>query len=180
MSSDDTLDLSQVDPPVWRVMVKQTVYGPYTLGQMRSFILEGRLSINSSTADGDGGAFMPAGEQPGLTRVFRQHLNPKQPETEAAPANHVVILRETGDSRRAIISALNEIGRFAEIMPGIYLLNTATRTAKLREHLSRVAAPDDRILIVNTDSGRLAWLGLPAKTNAHIRAVWKQKDQGQD
>jgi len=60
-------------------------------------------------------------------------------------------------------------------MPGVYLINTTIRTAKLRERLGSVADDADRILIVNADTGRLAWLGLGAETDVHIRSVWKPK-----
>ena len=171
----DTLDLAEIDPAIWRVMVKDAVYGPYTLGQMRSFVLEGRLSINSKTAGGDGGAFIKAGEQPGLTAIFREHFATQKTEAETRPTNHVIIARTPGDSRNRMISVLNELGSFAEVMPGVYLINTTIRTAKLRERLGSVADDADRVLIVNADTGRLAWLGLGPEIDVHIRSVWKPK-----
>ena len=175
MANNDPLDLSKIDPPIWRVMVKNVVYGPYTLGQIRSFILEDRLAVHSALAEGDGGAFMPAGEHPGLSPVFREHFATQKAEAETIPTNHVVITKTAGDSRNRMLSVLNEIGRFAEVMPGVFLINTTIRTAKLRERLGSVADDADRILIVNADKGRLAWLGLGADTDAHIRAVWQKK-----
>ena len=36
--ADTALELGEVDPPKWRVLVHGTTYGPYTLGQMQSFV----------------------------------------------------------------------------------------------------------------------------------------------
>ena len=55
MASIDPLDLSSIDPPIWRIMVSDVVYGPYTLGQMRAFVDEGRLLASSRVARGEGG-----------------------------------------------------------------------------------------------------------------------------
>ena len=52
MVQKDALDLSAIDPPVWHIKVGDIVYGPYTLGQMRSFAAEDRLRANSSVARG--------------------------------------------------------------------------------------------------------------------------------
>jgi len=70
MAQDDTLDLGRIDPPIWRILVADVVYGPYTMGQMQSFLRESRLSPQSIVAMGDGGAFKPASEQAGLASCF--------------------------------------------------------------------------------------------------------------
>jgi hypothetical protein len=171
MSREDTLDLAQVDPPVWRIMVGDVAYGPYTLGQMRSFLGEERLNIHSRVADGDGGAFMPAGEQPGLQSIFREHLTP-QVNAEAEATNQVVIVRHVEGSRSAMIGVLNELGTFGEVMPGVYLINTTATTKALRDSLTAVSEDGDRILVVNAANGRLGWQGLGPEADTHIRAIW--------
>lgn len=174
MSDEEALDLAQVDPPVWRIMVGDVAYGPYTLGQMRSFLGEERLNIHSRVADGDGGAFMPAGEQPGLQSIFREHLTPKV-DAVAEATNQVVIVRHAGDSRSAMIGVLNELGTFGEVMPGVYLINTTATTKDLRDSLTAVSEDGDRILVVNAANGRLGWQGLGPEADTHIRAIWDRK-----
>ena len=58
--SEEALNLSEIYPPVWRVLVKGSVYGPYTLGQMQTFISDRRIGPGTQIAEGDGGAFLPA------------------------------------------------------------------------------------------------------------------------
>lgn len=180
MSKQDILDLAQVDPSVWRVMVKDTVYGPYTLGQMRSFALEGRLTPSSRTAEGDGGAFIPASEQAALRPLFQLRAARKVADKPASPANHIVVLKSLGDSRNRVIGVLNTIGKFVEIMPETFLLHTATRTPKIRELINEVIDEKDRVVIVNADSGRLGWIGLGPELDSHIRAVWRKPDTKPD
>ncbi|MBR9834332.1 MAG: hypothetical protein GYB42_03905 [Alphaproteobacteria bacterium] len=176
MSKQDILDLSQVDPSIWRVMVKDTVYGPYTLGQMRSFALEGRLTPHSRTAEGDGGAFIPASEQAALRPLFLQRPAEKTADAPARPANHIIVLKSLGDSRHRVIRVLNTIGRFVEIMPETFLVHTPTRTPKIRELINEVLDEKDRVVIVNASNGRLGWIGLGPELDSHIRAVWKRPD----
>ncbi len=176
MSSSDPLDLSRVDPPIWRIMVKDVAYGPYTLGQMRSFVQEGRLNLKSRVAEGDGGAVIPAADQPRLATIFREQMAAERAEAETRPTNHLIVARAVGDSRHRMISVLNELGSFAELMPGTFLLNTTMRTATLRDRLGSVSDDGDKLVIVNADTGRLAWLGLGPEADTHIRSIWKPKD----
>lgn len=171
MSDEDALDLSEIDPPVWRVMVGDVAYGPYTLGQMRSFVGEQRLNRVSLVAEGDGGAFMAASEQPGLASVF-DNAAAVEAASEAETMRQVVIVRHVEGSRAAMLDVLNELGTFGEVMPGVYLIQTTETTAQLRAQLAAVADDGDRILVVNASNGRLGWQGLSDDAGAHIRAIW--------
>ncbi|GAB5458413.1 MAG: hypothetical protein Hens3KO_14430 [Henriciella sp.] len=175
MSANDPLDLSVIDPSIWRVLIEEDVYGPYTFGQMRSFVLEGRIKASSKVACGDGAAFTLAGNNDRLSSLFPGQQD--EPDVSDAPArqNHVIISQVEYEIRQRVIAVLNELGEFTEIMPGVYLLNTAHRTAKIHECLNAVTCENDRILIVNASDDRLAWIGLRDDIGAHIRNVWKSK-----
>ena len=117
MSTENALDLSSIDPPIWRIMVDKAVYGPYTLGQMKAFAQEGRLTDTSKVASGDGGAFISAFEHAELRSLILGYDRTTQNDLAPDPANYFVTLQTDGDGRRAVISVLNESGRFAEMMP---------------------------------------------------------------
>lgn len=174
MSTENALDLSSIDPPIWRIMVDKAVYGPYTLGQMQTFAEEGRLSDTSRVASGDGGAFLPAFEHEELRSLVSGHNENASPDTAPEPANYLITLQTDGDGRRAAISVLNEVGRFAELMPGSFILHTDTTVIDLREKMSAVLAERGRFIIVNADTGQLAWMGLTDDANAHAKLVWKR------
>ncbi len=174
MASDSPLDLARIDPPIWRIMVSDVVYGPYTLGQMRSFVSENRLSLQSQVAMGDGGIFKPASAHPGLAKIFRDKQAPANEAVQLQPANHVIVHKGSPLSRKAILDTLNSFGLFVEVMDGVFLINTDTKTTDLRESLLAECDAEDRILIVNADDSRLAWHGVGDEISAHIHSVWKQ------
>lgn len=95
MSLDDALNLSEIDPAHWRVLVKGEVYGPYTLGQMQRFIKEQRIGPGTQAADGNGGAFLPAQKHTSLAAAFRAEMEASS--TDDVPAyNYLIIAKLTG------------------------------------------------------------------------------------
>jgi hypothetical protein len=174
MALNDALDLSQIDPPIWRIAVAGVVYGPYTFGQMKSFAEEDRIRSHSSVANGDGGAFYLASEHPELSPLFADDTPTRTPEDAPEAANYLITIRTDGDGRRAMIALLNQMGRFAELMPGTFVLNAPVSALDLRNQLATVLAERGKFVIVNADSGQLAWMGLGADIDQHARTVWKR------
>ena len=176
MPDRNPLDLSAIDPPIWRIMVEDAVYGPYTLGQMKAFSEEGRLSDISMVATEDGSAFKPAFQYPELRSFIPGLTEHETPEPEIDPANYLITVQADGEGRRAVISVLNECGRFAELMPGSFILHAPDRLVEIREKLSTVLAERGRFIIVNASTGQLAWMGLRDDAGAHAKIVWKRDD----
>jgi len=168
MSANTPLDLSEIDPPVWRVMVAGVAYGPYTLGQMRAFITEGRVGAATMIAEADGAAFEPASEKVQLATSFRDAV---RTDIDEHASNYVVIARmNSGDI--AINNALNELGKFGEAMPGVFLLRSSAKLARIRDRLMSLSGATDRIMIIDASNDRLAWLNLGPEADIHMRAVW--------
>ncbi|WP_018147950.1 DUF4339 domain-containing protein [Henriciella marina] len=173
MSSDTALDLSEIDPPEWRVLVNDNVYGPYTLGQMQGFIRERRIGAGTQVAEGDGGAFIPAQEHQPLVQSLKASLRPSvDAEAAGEPSNYLIIAKLTGTGEMQLISAINRLGKFAEIMPGVWALRSTVKQAKLRDRLKQTVTSSDQVMIANASSGRLAWLNLGPEADVHIRRVW--------
>lgn len=173
MVDNDTLDLSKIDPPIWRIMVNDAVYGPFTIGQMRSFAAENRLVRTSLVAMGDGGAFVPATDHAGLLKVFEGKPNDPVAPAPPEPANHVLIYRAEEDIPDALIDALNAHGTFVEVLAGVFLIHSETSTTTLRDELVEASGNADKLILVNANDSRLAWHGLDQTVSAHIHAVWK-------
>lgn len=174
MAGDSALDLSAIDPPVWRIMVEDVVYGPYTLGQMRSYLAEERLGPGTLVADGDGGAFVPAREQDGLRALFDESKAQATTEAVTTPCNYLITLRCSSDERADMIQVLNQAGRFSELMVGTFILNTTLKVAELRTQLEQAAMGQVKFVIVNADSGQLAWSGLGTDADQHARQIWQR------
>lgn len=174
MPDKNALDLSTIDPPVWRVMVNESVYGPYTLGQMQTFCEEGRLLDTSRVAFDDGGAFVPAFQHAQLRALLHVDEAPTEPAEEAVASNYLIAVQTGADGRDAMISVLNEAGRFSELMPGSFILDTTLSVVELRSQLSTVLAERGRCVIVNANTGQLAWMGLGPDADAHAKMIWKR------
>ena len=174
MSDENALDLSSIDPPIWRVIVEEVVYGPYTLGQMKTFVEEGRLRESSKVAQGDGGAFSLAYQHADLRALFVAEDAGATPEDTPQASNYMVTLQTDGDGRRAAISLFNEIGRFAELMPGCFIVDTTHTIVELRAQLSTLLAERGRCVIVNARTGQLGWMGLRPDADAHAKLIWKR------
>jgi hypothetical protein len=176
MPDKTALDLSAIDPPIWRVMVNDSVYGPYTLGQMQAFCEEGRLRDTSKVAHGDGGAFVPAFQHETLRRLLQPEVTRSEPTADAVQSNYLITLQTDEDGRTAAISVLNEAGQFSELMPGNFILETALTVIELRTQLSTVLAERGRCIIVNARTGQLAWMGLGPDADAHAKLIWTRGD----
>lgn len=173
MSSEQALDLSEMDPAEWRVLVNEVVYGPYTLGQMVGFIAEKRVGPGTQVAEGDGGAFLPAQQHHPLKAHLKEALRPSgQQEAVEDVSNYLIIAKLTGTGEIQLVSVLNRLGKFAEIMPGVWALRSSVKQARLRDQLNQTVTSADQVMIANASTGRLAWLNLGPEADVHIRRVW--------
>ncbi|MEM5518391.1 hypothetical protein WNY37_15655 [Henriciella sp. AS95] len=168
------LDLAEIDPPQWRVLVNGSVYGPYTLGQMQGFIRERRILEQTRVACGDGGAFTSASDHEGLSGLFGALKSPAE-DAGAEPANYLVIARLAATGEMQLISALNRLGKFAEVMPGVWALRSTARQARIRDRIHATIGSTDQVMIANATTGRLAWLNLGPEADIHIKTVWDAK-----
>ncbi|MEL6413549.1 MAG: hypothetical protein AAFQ15_01255 [Pseudomonadota bacterium] len=174
MADKNALDLSSIDPPIWRIMVEGAVYGPYTFGQLQSFAAEGRLNEASKVANGDGGAFLVARSHSELASLFQAQPTMSAPNELEEASNYFLTLQTDGDGRRAVIMFLNEVGTFSELMPGSFILTSTQTIVELRAQLSTVLAERGRCVIVNARTGQLAWMGLKPDADAHAKLIWKR------
>lgn len=172
MSDESTLDLEEVDPKTWRVQVSGTVYGPYTRGQMASFISEGRLTCTSLATDSADGTFQALGRLEAFASAFDRAEEDERAGEEGVASNFLIVAQIQGGVHDQLARALADFGRVAELMPGVFLLRSAARLGQIRTRLAAVAESIDRLVIVDAGANRLAWLGLGPGMDAAIRRVW--------
>ena len=173
------LDLSEVDPPIWRVLIQNTAYGPYTLGQMAAFIAEGRVGLHTKVAKGDGAAFVDAETVSSLQPALREKMSSQDsaaPEDDGEPHNYLVITRLSAGGNDTLMHTLNNLGSFGEAMPGVYVLRSASRLAKIQSMLRKLTGARDKVLIVDASTNRLGWFNLGPEADVHLRSIWEKPD----
>lgn len=170
MAASKPLDLKDVDPPIWRIILADKVYGPFTIGQLRRFIQEGRVNARSKIAEGDGGRIQTAGEFPQLASAFAERLERARPRK----LNNFVVITHLDHITERFTEALNLLGTFGEAMPGVYLLRSDLRLAEIQSRLSEALMNDDKVMIVDASNERIGWLGLGFDVSDHLRAIWKK------
>ena len=170
MAVEHPLDLNKVDPAIWHTLVGGVSYGPYTLGQIRSFILDGRVTARTCLAEGDGGRFAPAAGFPQFAETFAERANTEN----SAPLSNYVIVSQIRSNDRSLTDALNGLGKFGEAMPGVFILRSPVKLARLRDQLRALSGATDQIIIVDATHDRLAWLGLGPEADIHMKAIWSK------
>lgn len=171
MASEGALQLGEIDPPRWRVLVHGSEYGPYTLGQMQAFVRERRIGPGSLVSGREEEDFSAASEHDALRAMF-ETSGRAESEDANEPSNYLVIARLSGTGVMQFIGALNRLGKFAEVMPGVWTLRSKARQARVRERLQATVGPGEQVMIANATTGRLAWLNLGPEADVHIRRVW--------
>lgn len=171
MADDGALKLGDIDPPRWRVLVNGTTYGPYTLGQMQGFVRERRIGPGTLVSGRQDSDFTAASEHDAMRSMFETGQGGESEDVQA-PSNYLIVARLTGTGVMQFIGALNRLGKFAEVMPGVWTLRTKARQSRVRDRLQATIASGEQVMIANATTGRLAWLNLGPEADVHIRRVW--------
>ncbi len=177
------IDLAVIDPPIWHVLADDTVYGPYTFGQMRGFIKEGRIARDTQVAPREGGPFKRAGEIGKLIPVFDPLATPCEddgkgdaPVTAADTAYNLVIMTKlTGVRADALRRMMNEIGDYAESMPGVFVVRTRTPMQRVRARIEVVVSTEDQVVLVDASHNRIGFIHLGPEKDVNVRSVWNAK-----
>lgn len=186
MTAPALLDLGEIDPAQWRILVRGTVYGPYTLGQVRSFVEEGRLGAHSKIAKGEFAPFERVDGVGDLEDLFETGEVETESEADTAqtelseapqsdPGNFIIFVRgddNSEDASDAVFDVLSRIGHVAEAMPNAFILKADIRTGDLQRQLNSAVDQGVSVLIVNASRNRLAWCHLDRDASEHLRSVW--------
>lgn len=175
MSSKSPLDLSRLDPMVWRVLSRGETHGPYTRAQIQSYVREGRIGPGTKVSAGTGEPFLPASHIESLTPLFDEIIEKRKSEMSGL-ANFIVILTsgsEDFDTLRAEVArTLNPLGNFSETVPGTFILRAHSRVHEVRKRVSGVVGHDTPLIVVEAREGRLAWQGLDISMDKRLRGIW--------
>ncbi len=167
----NSMELGIIDPAIWRVLVSDEVYGPYTRGQMLAFIREGRVAPDTRIASGHGAAFVSAGN----CAEFAEAFGPVTDGAKSEPANYLVASRIAGSHQQDLTRVLNQLGRFAEVAPGLFVLRSVVPLARIRQQIELVVEKDDQVIIVDATHNRIGHIHLGPESDARVRQIWDAK-----
>lgn len=169
------IDLSRLDPAIWHVMASGTAYGPYTLGQLQQFIIEGRLGASSRISGGAAQAFQPIRERPDLAAALADAFA-ERARRRAEAANFLIIARAPAPAEatlwRDMPVCLDTLGKHVQAIPGTWLLRSGQPLAAIRETLTEALPKTAQIMILETREARLGWVNFEEDMAETVRPVW--------
>ncbi len=173
--ADHALNLADLDPAVWHVMGQGKAHGPFTLGQLQAFADAGKIGPLTRISAGNGEPFLPALDHAPLRPRIEAFLETRA--ARRAEASNFVIISDpdsgAGTHRRhALGAALNALGRFAEPMPGTFVLRSGHAVADVRRALAAAAPEGTPLMIFESRDARLSWSGLSIQSADSVRSVW--------
>ncbi|MEM7660786.1 MAG: hypothetical protein AAF292_00950 [Pseudomonadota bacterium] len=184
MPKASPLDLAAVDPAIWRVYVGETLYGPYTLGQLQGFVEEGRIGKDSLIGQSDSERLVKAGALKELREAFaklqEEDAPNETPPQTGAVSNYLIATQLARTSDVDLIVCLNSLGKFASVFPGTFILSSRHRLRDVQKALNDAVTLDDQLIIVNATSGRLGWLNIGTDTNIHLKEIWDTTERSDD
>jgi len=181
----------------WTIRANGSTFGPYTLAQMRSFALEGRLAPHSQVCRGPGLNFQSAADDIELTVLFR----PAQPtqarpvfftaegdigqtygkrEVETRLLSRFIIIAEM--KSRSIAGVEEEVFRCGSSMaltPQSWLLTTEMSLSALRNALVQKLGRTDLLFIIDVMRNKAAWSGYGPEADSRIRRIWQEAQKSQ-
>jgi hypothetical protein len=168
-----TLNLADLDPPVWHIMSQTKAHGPFTLGQLQCFADAGKIGALTRISSGDGEPFLPALDHAPLRTLIEAALE-KRVARRAEASNFVIVSGpDSGVHRRqALGAALNSLGRFAEPLPGTFVLRSDRPLTDVRRALAGAAPEGTQLIIFESRDAKLGWTGLSSQSAESVRAVW--------
>lgn len=171
----DTLNLAELDPAIWHILAQDKAHGPFTLGQLQAFADAGKIGPMTRISSGNGEPFLPALDIPSLRARIETFLETRAAR-RAEASNFVIISSQVSGAgtncRRALGTVLNDLGRFAEPMPGTFVLRSDRPLAEVRRLLFAAVAQDTQLLVFESRDARLGWTGLSIQGADGVRAVW--------
>ena len=74
--------------------------------------------------------------------------------------------------RQALATSLNTVGRFAEPIPGTFLLRSGRPLTDVRRILTSAAPDGTQLMICAPRDAKLGWTGLSSQGAEAVRAIW--------
>lgn len=171
----EPVDLGRLDPAIWYVLSGDQTYGPYTIGQLQQFVIEGRLNAASRIAEGTDRSFLPIKDIPSLAGPLAPAFA-ERARRRAEAAKFLIIARAPLPAEAALWrdmpGCLDRLGKYVPALPGTWLLRSARPLREIRQALIEALPATVQIMIMETREARLGWIGFEEDMGEVLRPVW--------
>lgn len=165
------IDLAFVDPAIWQIQSGGEARGPFTLGQIQQFVIEGRLNAASLISGGEGQPFRPIRETPRLSEALAPAFA-ERARRRAEACNYLITIHAPGRDGAATGQALAALGKWLQPLPGTFLLRSGKSLADVRAALASALPADAQAFILQARDAQLAGIGLAQDLAETARPVW--------
>ena len=170
-----TIDLSRIDPAIWRILINGEAHGPFTIGQVRQFVIEGRIHAGSRLSGGPEQAFLPLREIPRLAEAIAPAFA-ERARRRAEAANYIITARAPAPAEAALWrdlpGCLDQLGQHVQPMPGTFILRSARSLNEVRSALAAALPKTAQVFVLQTREARLGWVGFEEDMAEMVRPVW--------
>lgn len=159
----------------WFIRIREKTYGPFSAGQMKSYVTEGRLNPASRVSPSADGPFSAIRETAALADTLQGALAERARLCNEA-ANFIIIVRAPAPAEaalwRSLPECLEKLGRYTQPMPGTWLLRSAQPLAAVRSALTGVLPRTVQVIVLETREARLDWIGFDDDIQQTAGRVW--------
>lgn len=179
-------------PETWTVSTGGRTYGPYTITQMQTFAIEGRLAPHSLVARSGETSFHIAGEDSNLAALFRagtptgtvadlaraeersiQRFGRRDEEGEAGePAHYLIVADMKSRSAAGVEEEIFNLGPAYTVMPQVWLLTSDASINVVRNTLVQRLGKLDMLFVVDASRDKAAWFNFGPEADTRIRRLW--------
>ncbi|MBL8552587.1 MAG: DUF4339 domain-containing protein [Hyphomonadaceae bacterium] len=161
----------------WWIQVRGSAYGPYSVKQVRAFVGEGRVRMNTLVARDRMGPWFEARREGALSDALTQaRPDAANGNAETGPAAKVANLFISAEIHsgawNAFLAAIERMGRVAELAPGFWLVRSPFSAGVIRNTLSQTLERGDRFVVIDATRDRLAWFNMGPGVDVAIREIW--------
>lgn len=164
----DVVSLKTATANKWWVQIRGRAFGPYTIEQMASFLVEGRVRPTTMVSDNGKDNWTEARR----VMALRGLRKPAAANDAVEAANVFVHAEICSGSWMAFMAALESMGYVCDLGPGFWLLRTRFTSGVIRNTLSQTLERSDRVVVIDATRDRLAWFNLGPEIDVRIGRVW--------
>jgi hypothetical protein len=164
----DVVTLKAATASKWWVQIRGRAFGPYTIEQMASFLVEGRVRPTTMVSDNGKDNWTEARR----VMALRGLRKPAAANDAEEAANVFVHAEICSGSWMQFMAALESMGYVCDLGPGFWLLRTRFTSGVIRNTLSQTLERSDRVVVIDATRDRLAWFNLGPEIDVRIGRVW--------